>query len=226
MKKIFASFFILPVLIFSGCTQMGTNSNAGSMLGSVLGNLAQGQTGTTTTETASTGGALQSLLGGLLNSGSSVKQSDLVGTWYYSGSDCVFESENLLMQAGGELAAKKIESQLDTYLAKVGIKTGACSYAFSSDGTYSATLGKYALNGNYEVNTSDKTITMTYLNGLGTIKAHVVRSANSISLLYEADKLLAMVKKIPLLGKSSSLSSLTKLLDAYDGLLVGMQFQM
>ena len=130
------------------------------------------------------------------------------------------------MQAGGELAAGKIETQLDTYLAKVGIKQGACSYAFASDGTYTATLGAYQLAGEYALNAENKTITMTYLNGLGTTTAHVVKSGNSLSLLFEADKLLAMIKKVPLLSKSSAVSSLSKLLDSYDGLLVGMQMQM
>jgi hypothetical protein len=224
MKKFFLSVALLATMMFSSCTQLGGNGSTGSMLGSVLGALTQGQQEQGNTNV--TGEALQSLLGTLLNSATTLKQSDLVGTWYFSGSDCVFESENLLMQAGGELAAGKIEAQLDTYLAKVGIKQGACSYAFASDGTYTATLGAYQLAGEYTLDVKNKTITMTYLNGLATTTAHVVKSGNSLSLLFEADKLLAMIKKVPLLSKSSAVSSLSKLLDSYDGLLVGMQMQM
>jgi hypothetical protein len=224
MKKFFLSVAVLATMMFSSCTQMGTNGTGGSMLGSVLGALTQGQQEQGTTNV--NGGVLQSLLGTLLNSSTTLKQSDLVGTWYFSGSDCIFESENLLMQAGGELAAGKIEKQLDSYLAKVGIKPGACSYAFSSDGTYTATLGNYQLAGEYTLDAKNKTLTMTYLNGVGSTTVHVVKSGNSVSLLYEADKLLAMMKKVPLLGKSNAVSSLSKLLESYDGLLVGMQLQM
>ena len=224
MKKFFISVALLASMTFSSCVQPGTTNGSGSMLGSILGGLAQGQTDNGTTNM--NGEALTSVLGALLGSTSTVKQADVVGTWYYSGSDCVFESENLLMQAGGEIAADKIETQIDGYLAKVGIKPGSCSYAFASDGTYTATLGAYNLSGEYEISKDGKTITMTYLNGLGTVTAHVVRNANSISILYEADKLLGMMKKVPLLSKSSAVSSLTKLLDNYDGLLIGMQMKM
>lgn len=121
------------------------------------------------------------------------------------------------------MAAAKLESQLETQLAKVGIKKGNCSYTFNNDGTYSAVIGGYNLNGTYTLNTGAKTVKLTYLAGMGSITPHVVKNGNSISLLYESDKLLAMVQKLGALSKNSTVSGLTSLLGSYDGLLVGMQ---
>ena len=137
----------------------------------------------------------------------------------------MFESENFLAQAGGEIAASQVESKLATYLGKVGIKPGSCSYTFNNDGTYTAKLGKYTLSGKYTLDTANKTITMTYLNGMATTQPKVVMTGNSISLLYDADKLLTMLTKVSSMTNNSNLNTLSSLLSKYDGLLIGMQLK-
>lgn len=52
---------------------------------------------------------------------------DMTGTWNYKGSAVEFESENLLMKAGGAAAATMAENKLDEQLSKVGIKAGHLS---------------------------------------------------------------------------------------------------
>ena len=47
---------------------------------------------------------------------------DMTGTWTYSGSAVEFESDNLLMKAGGAAAATMAENKLNEQLSKVGIK--------------------------------------------------------------------------------------------------------
>ena len=49
---------------------------------------------------------------------------DMTGTWNYKGSAVEFESENLLMKAGGAAAATMAENKLDEQLSKVGLKAG------------------------------------------------------------------------------------------------------
>ena len=49
---------------------------------------------------------------------------DMTGTWTYSGSAVEFESDNLLMKAGGAAAATMAENKLNEQLSKVGIKEG------------------------------------------------------------------------------------------------------
>ena len=55
---------------------------------------------------------------------------DMTGTWNYKGSAVEFESENLLMKAGGAAAATMAENKLDEQLSKVGIKAGQMNYTF------------------------------------------------------------------------------------------------
>lgn len=203
---------LLSTLLLSSCgtTSLGTQGT---------GLLSGANAGTTGGAASALGSVLTNLLGG----SSAVTASDLQGTWTYRKADCVFETQNLLLKAGGEMAAAKIESQLENQLGKVGITPGACSFTFNSDGTYVATIGQYNLTGNYTLNTKSNTLTMTYLAGIGRISPKVVKTGASISLLFEGDKLLSMVQKVGKLTSNSTVNSLSSLINSYDGMLVGMQ---
>lgn len=212
MRKPIIMAALLSTLLLSSCgtTALGTQGT---------GLLSGANVGTTGGAASALGSVLTNLLGG----SSAVTASDLQGTWTYRKADCVFETQNLLLKAGGEMAAAKIESQLESQLGKVGITPGACSFTFNSDGTYVATIGQYNLTGNYTLNTKSNTLTMTYLAGIGRISPKVVKTGASISLLFEGDKLLSMVQKVGKLTSNSTVSSLSTLINSYDGMLVGMQ---
>lgn len=212
MRKPIIMAALLSTLLLSSCgtTSLGTQGT---------GLLSGANAGTTGGAASALGSVLTNLLGG----SSAVTASDLQGTWTYRKADCVFETQNLLLKAGGEMAAAKIESQLESQLGKVGITPGACSFTFNSDGTYVATIGQYNLTGNYTLNTKSNTLTMTYLAGIGRISPKVVKTGASISLLFEGDKLLSMVQKVGKLSSNSTVNSLSSLINSYDGMLVGMQ---
>lgn len=212
MRKPIIMAALLSTLLLSSCgtPSLGTQGT---------GFLSGANAGTTGGAASALGSVLTNLLGG----SSAVTASDLQGTWTYRKADCVFETQNLLLKAGGEMAAAKIESQLENQLGKVGITPGACSFTFNSDGTYVATIGQYNLTGNYTLNTKSNTLTMTYLAGIGRISPKVVKTGASISLLFEGDKLLSMVQKVGKLSSNSTVSSLSSLINSYDGMLVGMQ---
>ena len=212
MRKPIIMAALLSTLLLSSCgtTSLGTQGT---------GLLSGANAGTTGGAASALGSVLTNLLGG----SSAVTASDLQGTWTYRKADCVFETQNLLLKAGGEMAAAKIESQLESQLGKVGINPGACSFTFNSDGTYVATIGQYNLTGNYTLNTKSNTLTMTYLAGIGRISPKVVKTGASISLLFEGDKLLSMVQKVGKLTSNSTVNSLSSLINSYDGMLVGMQ---
>ena len=155
MKKVTLSLAALAgTMLLASC---GTTS--GNMIGNAAGSILMGNGTTTTTPSTSTNtDVLGNLLSSLLGSSTTVSQSDLLGTWNYTGTDGVFESENLLAKAGGAVAASKIEEQLNTHLAKVGISKGACSYTFNKDNTYTATIGKRTISGTYTLDSSKKTV--------------------------------------------------------------------
>lgn len=219
-KKILSACLLVALTVMAGCS----GSGASSLLG---GNSQANGTGSVSTGAASgaTAGVLGSLLSSLLGTSTTLTQEDLVGTWKYIAPDCVFESENLLMQAGGAVAATQIEAKMADALAKVGIKAGACSFTFNSDNTYSAVVGGRTISGNYALDAKNKKLTMTYLAGVATMNPQIVKSGNTISLLYEADKLLTLANGIASLSGNSSVQTLSSLLSQYDGMLVGIQLQ-
>ncbi len=129
------------------------------------------------------------------------------------------------MKAGGEVAAAKIESEMSGALAKVGIKSGSCKFTFNADGTYSAVIGSRTVSGKYTLDADKKTITMTYLAGLATMEPKISKSGNTISLLFESDKLLTLLKGVSALSSNTSVKTLSSLLGSYDGLYVGIKMQ-
>ena len=58
---------------------------------------------------------------------------NIEGNWEFSGSAVKFTGDNVLMNAASELAAGKVEDQLNEYLQKVGIRQGLFSYVFNAD---------------------------------------------------------------------------------------------
>ncbi len=216
-KTILSSVALAATLFLSAC------GGTGQMLTNPSNTVANSPAATTG---SSTSGLIQSLAGGLLGNllGNTITLSPqtIAGTWNYSRPDCVFESENFLMKAGGEVAAAQIEAKVAPYLAKVGIKEGM-SYTFNTDGTYTMTIGGRAINGQYTLDAENKTITMTFLAGLTQSTAKIAFTGTKLSLLYDADKLLAMVKGVSKLSGNSTVSTLSQLLDSYDGLLVGLE---
>lgn len=237
MKKIsLLSVLLTGMFFFSNCglfyqNELGT-ANAQSILSKIASKVSSATSSSSSSSTSestsssssstSSSSILTSILSAVLGS-STLSEEDLVGTWNYSGVDCVFESESLLLSAGGEVAATQLEEKLDTYLAKVGIKAGACSYTFDAEGNFSSVIGGKTLSGTYTLNADESTMKLSYMKGLVSTTVHVAKSGSTLSILYESDKLLTIVKAASTLTGNSTLSTLSSLLDNYDGLLVGLE---
>jgi hypothetical protein len=227
MKRFFCYVALVATFMtWGGCvTTADAQINLGSLLNGVLKDKTEGAVSDTTkNKVVSAGEGLGNLLGTLLGLSEKVSPDSITGTWNYTGVDCVFESENLLMKAGGEVAAAKVENTVDGMLSKVGIKPGSCSYTFNSDGTYSAVLGGRTLKGNYTLDAENQKITMHYLAGMAQSTVHIVLRNNTLSLLYESDKLLKMLTVVSALSNAAALKAVNQLLSSYSGMMVGMQF--
>jgi hypothetical protein len=170
------------------------------------------------------GSGLEKLLGSLLGN-TTLSQKDIIGTWRYSSADCVFESENFLMKAGGEVAAAKVEEKINATLTKLGLTGEQITFTFNADNTYTATIKGRVIQGTYALDVANKKLTLTYLNGLGTITPQIAKTGNKMSLLYDADKLLKFLTTISAVSNNSTLKSLSTLLESYDGMLIGWELQ-
>ena len=220
MKKNFLTcLFIGASVVVTGCTSSAALSSWHSQ---------QATTGNTTAGSSqnygSIGAGLEKLLGSLL-SNTTLNQKDILGTWNYTSADCVFETENFLMKAGGEIAAAKVEEKINASLTKLGLTDNQISFTFNADNTYTATIKGRLIQGTYALDLENKTITLAYLNGLGTITPQIAKTNNTLSLLYDADKLLKFLTNISAVSNNSTLTTLNTLLKSYDGMLIGMELQ-
>lgn len=164
--------------------------------------------------------------------GSVVEQLDVIpknieGNWEFSGSAVKFTGDNVLMNAASELAAGKVEDQLNEYLQKVGIRQGLFSYVFNADGTFTTTFSKMNFSGQYTFSQEEGTIELDYgknekLKGV-SLKTDVSVSLNSMQLLFNADKLLDFISKITSTVGDSKIGALASLIDQYDGLKIGFE---
>ena len=228
MKKIKMTMAALAAtVLLAGCGSAGT-SLLGGMAGGTAASTPAASTNNATTSGSESGGLaslIGNVLGTVLGASNKLTEADLEGTWNFQGVDCVFESENLLMKAGGEVAAAKVEAKLNETFTKFGIVPGSCSFTFNADKTYSAQVGAFPMGGQYALDAKNKKLTMTYLGGLATMTPNIVKNGNTISLLYEADKLLAIAQKIAAMSGNTSIKALADLASAYDGMMIGLELQ-
>lgn len=150
--------------------------------------------------------------------------SSIIGTWKYVGPQCQFESENLLAKAGGEVAAKEVEEKMQTVYDRIGMS--GCEYTFNEDGTYSYTLKKRTMSGTYTFDDKEKTITMKGKLGVKTV-AHVTVTGNDMSLVFNADKLMSVLKTITgtVSIKNSTAATINSVAGSYDGLMLGFDLK-
>ena len=149
--------------------------------------------------------------------------SSIIGTWKYVGPQCQFESENLLAKAGGEVAAKEVE-EMQTVYDRIGMS--GCEYTFNEDGTYSYTLKKRTMSGTYTFDDKEKTITMKGKLGVKTV-AHVTVTGNDMSLVFNADKLMSVLKTITgtVSKVNSTAATINSVAGSYDGLMLGFDLK-
>ena len=160
-----------------------------------------------------------------LTGSSTFVQNDLVGKWDFKSSACTFETENLLKKAGGALVASQVEGAFNEYCQKFGIKEGTTSYTFNSDSTYTAKLGSLKLSGKYKLDEKTKWMTMNYAFGIGKINAQVVKSGNTLKLMFDADNFLKMMKTLSMFTNNNKVEILAKMADMYDGMLLGFDLE-
>ena len=192
-----------------------SSASAGDILGAILTNSAGGST-----TAANTGNVLSDIIsvfaGDILTN-----KNTLVGTWNYQKPCVQFESESLLAKAGGTLVSNKVESTLEAYYQKVGIKPGACKFVFGSDNTLKYTIGSKTMQGTYSFDSSKKTVTITTALG-NKVTAYVSISGTAMGLTFDASKLLTLISSASTV--SSSLSSISAVASNYSGMKLGFEF--
>lgn len=195
-----------------------TTSNAGSAIAGILGAVMGGSSNSSSSAGSS---IINGILNNVIGSGTFSKQDLCAHTWKYSKPGCAFTSENLLAQAGGEIAANKVEEKLGEYYSKFGFSGSNTYFTFKTDGTFAAKIDGKSWQGNYTFDEKTHAIQMKGL--ILSMSGYATKTTNGISLLFDQKKLLNLIKTIGSLKGNSTLSALGTIANNYDGMRVGFE---
>lgn len=200
-----------------------SSSSSSSILGSILSK-ASSASSSSSDDSSSSQSVIGSLLSDLIGNSTTVTVEKLAGTWNYSSPECRFTSENALAKAGGSVAASTVEEKLTSIYSAINIKSSNTSFTFNEDGTCVMVLGGRSINGTYTLDSDTRALSMKSNTGIIKLNAEVYYSYTTLSLLFDANKLMTIVKMISsFTGKgSSTMSTVSSILDNYDGMMIGM----
>lgn len=170
---------------------------------------------------------LKSMLGGVLKNvvgDKTTTAESIIGTWQYVGPECQFDSDNALTKAGSEVAAQEVEQKMQSVFDKIGMD--GCEYTFNEDGTYSSTIKGKTTKGTYTYDDENKAITMKGALGIKTT-AYVSVMGSSMSLVFNADKLMTVLKAVTGAASkvNSTASAVNSIANSYDGLRLGFELK-
>lgn len=202
----------------NAATSSSATSNAGSAVAGILGAVLGGNSNSSSSAGSS---IINGILNNVIGSGTFSKQDLCAHTWKYSKPGCAFTSENLLAQAGGEIAANKVEEKLGEYYSKFGFSGSNTYFTFNADGTFAAKIDGKSWQGNYTFDEKTHAIQMKGL--ILSMSGYATKTANGISLLFDQKKLLNLIKTIGSLKGSSTLSAIGTIANNYDGMRVGFE---
>lgn len=221
MKKFMILALAAATMMLTGCGSLGqvltqpgtTTTNGTTTTGNILGDIL---------DAAANGQTIGNVLGSVLGTTVMTKQQ-LIGTWTYSQPGVAFTSDNLLAQAGGEVAASTIKQKVLPIYQKVGIKSSNTQVQFKQDGTYVAVIAGKQLSGNYTFDEKTQKITMSSL--LLNMNCYAKRNSDGIALLFEGSKLLTLLQTMSALSGNTSVQTIGDLSKNYDGLRLGFDFK-
>lgn len=193
---------------------MATTANAQFNLGS-LKNIAKQVAGDKIDEVVPE--SVQQLLG------IAVKEADIPGTWTYVKAAVEFESDNALTAAGGTVAAETVESKIEPYLAKIGIKEGLFSFTFGEDGTFSTKLGSKEMKGKWAYNKEAESVSLSLKEGGKSFTTRMVVNIDNINILFKADSLLELLKSLSSNSSNTTIAAIGAVVKSYDGMNIGFE---
>ena len=226
MKKIIAIAAALILTATAASAQGGLLGALKDAATTALGNAAGDATTAVTNATGSEalGGILGDLLGDLLNTYTTIS---LTGSWTYNGVATAISSENTLVTLASSAYKTKLETKLNGYLAKIGIKQGSAIFTFTEDGQFSISNGaKVIANGTYTLDTKTNAVVLKFgkLYNYLTMEGTVAVTAGGCQILCNADKFLEFTKKaISVAGKFVDTSAVAALLADANGLQLGFK---
>ena len=152
-------------------------------------------------------------------------ETSLIGTWNYVGPDCQLKGDDILKNIGGATAGEEVEKKMESIYMKTGLNT--IQYTFNEDKTCSYTIKGKKVQGTYEFDSEAKTITIKSGKFGVKLTAHIVTLGSNMSFVFDADKILSVVKTIT--GVASSINTyaatINKVAEQFDGMMIGFELK-
>lgn len=166
-------------------------------------------------------------LGIIPSDGDTFDMARLTGDWKYKAPAVSFKTENLLKKAGGVATSALIEKKIAPYYKKVGFDR--MTLAVRPDSTFTMSLPTMSLSGELlplaaadgepDMKMMFKVLGVTALS----IDAYVSKPGNTVTITFDASKLVSLVKFAAKVTGSSSAKALSSILEAYDGVNAGFE---
>lgn len=198
----------MKFLLVSMMLCMGMNAQAqdlGDVINGVLGN--------------SSAGEVASNLTSVFSSNKQATKDKIIGTWSYTEPAIVFSSSNILTKVGSKIAANKLESKIQEYLTRYGIKPGAFTMTFKEDGTFTETLNGKTSKGKWTVTDSKLQLTIA---GIKALKVTTQIDGRDMQFVTDATKLLNLFKSLGAKSSNSQIKTVTSLMKSVNGMQAGI----
>lgn len=146
------------------------------------------------------------------------------GTWKYGGTAIELKTDNALKKAAAEVAAIAAEEKINEQLSNLGFNTNTIKFNFKEDGVMSISALERSLPGKYTLSEDKKHIKIE-LTKMLNFEADVKSAGNTMSLLFEADKLMQLIEFIASKSNYASIQAINKIASGYDGIKIGFQLE-
>ena len=146
----------------------------------------------------------------------------LPGTWSYVSPAVRLVGDDPLAEALGSATTASMETKLQKAYDYAGIKAGSCSFTFTAEDTFTMTVDKRSYTGTYAYDAPSHKLELTFnttLIKLGSMSGYAYIDGENVDLVFDCSKLFDFVVKLG--TQVSALSSLTKIAESYDGMMLG-----
>lgn len=160
--------------------------------------------------------------------GGKLTEKAIIGTWNYSQPGVKLSSDDALSDLTAAAVTSTIQTKIAPYYEKVGIKNGMCKFVINDDGTFASTFGARTYSGTYTFDASTNKLSLKYGSGemglvdLETVPAYAYINGDNLQIVFAMDKLLTVITTLG--SNIDSLSTITTLLQKYNGLKIGFEF--
>lgn len=212
----------LVALLTALMTASAANAQGLSDLLGTLGNAA----GSSSQNGKNNGGSntLSNLLEGVFSS-SDITVRDMAGVWTSNGPAVSFQSENFLKKAGGKAAAAVVENKLAPYYNTLGLNGSVLTV--ETDGTFSLKTKMLTLQGDITPIEGKKGVFNFNFSVMGmkliAVTTFVEKTSNTMNIMFDASKLINLLSAVSKVVNIKTLSTITGILNGYDGLCVGLR---